>query len=837
MKSFLAKINNEDYSVALSSTFYKTKSASGVNFIIESSARGLTSNRVYYHCPKSPEIARGKYLICYRPSKFVSDRLDAFAIIDTDVFTKNLLAEFFDLKWKETFQKLSNKSQWIKEQLKQLLQLPSVEQKFKDILSFKTSFSANLINIALEHKVHESFVKEVAEGWLCEFREPDGSLFLNALSTVNLEKIMTENVLEAIGTDYELFLTSLVHIDRGIIVKKFKLDDFPLYANYADEERFILYLTKENINPSLQQVLNLKQLTLNKGFYEAKLLLSLFELKLEKLKVSPSQIISLLGNFQVELFESHVKSRSKISLKVLPPCAKALRYPNIQSSMHVCEGKVIPDRSKVQDDFYVICQRNKCSNSMICSLESTIFSNAKPHVEYPFYKLVFTLLNISPRLLHSDDQFGRILSAINRWNIILERLICTKCNSPLAISEHSRDSMGKMAVGTTYWHCPSVTCQQYAESIKISYCIDCRKVIDSRIDRHSCTPYNIRSYEKFYICSTCGACCSRHNGNAGICHDCGIEDAYSEMGNDNRTRATCRNCNAPVSLSPFGFKSIQQHKKNGGVFKEIKSISSGRCHLIAAVPNNKTGASQFWVQAMPWKEPVLYVFDLFECLRAGYIEPKMLAKYDKVYDLKVIEKMAGLGLQHPKYGTETTTTVLTKIFVQCISGEDYEAYHNKIINIINKYFERFNQQSLWAHYNTVEHPFILALYNLLAGGFSIDKAYLEQEIKNLENVRNRAMQRLLTLNIYHPDKISVSNYLYEKFSYPDAKGLLNLFERKGAKSLRQVDSVFAHLHQINKTERAANLGVKLLAQPTRIMPVYDAIGTVTGRCTSTTPNS
>ncbi|GGB73474.1 hypothetical protein GCM10011607_37410 [Shewanella inventionis] len=723
-------------------------------------------------------------------------------------------------------------------QFKAVFKQDLVEQQFKRAVLSKALLSCNLISFAFEHGVHEDFAKEVVVSWLCDFRNSSTSVFLAALSEASLKECITQPVLDVIGSDYDLFLSHFAHLDTSIIVENFNLDDLLLYANHATEAQYVYYLSSENRTLSLDQARHLKQLTQTKAFYEAKLLVSLYELKLEKRQVRSSQIVSLLGSFQTELFEQHAKSRTKIDLKVLPPCAKAIKHPFRQKAMSVCEGKVIPNKTNQEgeDNYYVLCRRVKCTDSEICTLKSQGYNSVEPHVEYPFYKLLIKFFGISPKILHSDDQFVRILSAVNRWNVILDQLICRCCESPLAISEHSRDSMGKMAVGTTYWHCADETCQQYAESIKISYCIDCRKVIDSRVDSRSCTPYNIRSYEKFYICSTCASCCSRHSGNAGICHNCGIENAYSGVTGDKRTRATCRACEAVVSISPFGFKAIQKHKTNGGVFKEIKSISTGKCHLIAAVPYEETGSSTVFIKTLQWETPILYVFDLFECLRAGHIEPKMLAKYDQVYDLKIIEKMAELGIQHPKYENEVSTTAFTKLFERCVSGEYDDTLQASIIDLIQRYFNNLSDNSLWAHYDKVEYPFILALHNLLAGGFSIDKAYIEHEIKKLEVDRNKSMQQLLSLNIYHPDKTGLISYLFDNFSYVDARGLLKLFERKGAKSLRDKDTAFEYFHQINKVERAANVSVKLLGQPNRIVPVYDSMGTVTGRCTSKSPN-
>lgn len=423
---------------------------------------------------------------------------------------------------------------------------------------------------------------------------------------------------------------------------------------------------------------------------------------------------------------------------------------------------------------------------------------------------------------------------MNRWNVILERLFCDCCEKPLSISEHSRDSMGKMAVGTTYWHCSNEVCEEYAKSVKISYCIDCRKVIDNRIDKRSCTPYNIRSYEKFYICNSCASCCKRHNGNAGICPNCGIEDAYRGVAKDRRTQAACRVCKHKVSISPFGFKAIENHKKAGGVFNSIRSITTGKCHLIAAIKDGNA-EPQFLAHSMPWDVPILYAYDLFECLKSGYIKLEMLSKYEQVYDLKVVDRMAWLGLNHSNYGSDSDSK-LVHLLKRSLAGESFQALQSQVIDELNRSFNRFHEHSLWPHYNNVEHRFVLALHNLLGIGIAINKPYIEIEIQSLEVERNKQMGRLLDSDVYHPDHLSVREYLTKNYGPIDTSTILNMFKSKGASSLLSVDPVFENLHRINKLERAARIATSLVGRQGHFIPEYDTLGTVTGRCTSKNPN-
>lgn len=1056
MQAFLPKLKTSDYSVVRSSEFRLTKSGNGYNFTIRSE-RDLSRSaffRVYFHCPNQTPLKAGDYLICYRKSWRVSDRLDAFAIIEEKAFIEGLPKEIGDARWRESFFHLSKESSWVKQQLQfhvfsklieayeqeqatpafkeelsvlagelelesfstvvaflegklncisdipesfdlkafesqlsaalksqlvkgieknfithlseaesyiereflkvevqsalisyasenpdRLGQLSDVTLKlvvasenfrpdvdtfkavwdeqalnkrsgltsalnnvllphfldelplskladyltldsikksvdarneaisllisklgsgsynqsilsakvqqalkqadtaiaFKEAIHSYSSNSVELIKLAYSSRLHLDEISHVVVDALIDHKASEAISFLKGLPDELVFSNISSEVVSRSGNDYLNFLEQFAYLETEKIIDKFDLELLPLFAIYASESHFIDYLCQQNraLSPEHQAVL--KQTAISKNFYEAKLLLALYEMKSTQRSVTPYQIVNVLGEFQTELFSYHAIEKTNIELKTFPPCAPAVeKYRPTQ--MSVCEGKLINERDPQpgKDDYYVLCKRRKCTDSKICPREENVPGKVAPHTEFPFYSLAQRLFGTSPRVLHSNDQIIRILSALNRWNEILERLFCQCCKSPLSISEHSRDSMGKMAVGTTYWHCAKANCREYAKSVKISCCRGCGKVIDNRVDMRSCTPYSIRSYEKFYICTSCASCCKRHDGSAGICPNCGIEDAYRSVTKDRRTQATCRNCNHQVSISPFDFEAIENHKKAGGVFDSIRSVTTGKCHLIAAI---KDGGSEpkFFAQTMPWDVPALYAYDLFECLKSGYIQPEMLSKYEQVYDLKVLDKMAWLGLDHSRYGS-TSESTLVQLIRRYLKGESFQSLQSRVIDGLNRIFNRCHEQSLWSHYNSVEHRFVLALNNLLGNGIAVDKSYIEAEIQSLEVERNKQMRKLLDSNVYHPDHLSIQEYLTKNFGPEDATALRHMFQFKGASSLRSVDPIFENLHRIDKIERSARIATGLVGRQGRFIPEYDTMGTVTGRCTSKSPN-
>lgn len=736
MQSFLPKLKNADFSVVRSSEFRLTKSGNGYNFTIRSERDRSRSAyfHVYFHCPNQAPLKAGNYLVCYRKSARVLDRLDAFAIIEEKTFIKELPQEIMDVRWRESFFHLSKESSWVKQQLQfhvhaKLIEAYEQEQatptfkgelsvlagglhlesfsnvvallegKLNSISDFPESFDFKAFESQLSEKLKSQLVKGIQNSFKTHLSEaesyidrkflkveaqsalikyvsetPDrlGELsdvalklvvssddfcpdinkfkvvwieqslnkrsgltsklnnellphFLDELpvsklvdflildssnksvearnkaisllitklgsgsynqstlsakvqqalkqadtaiafreaihsyssdateliklaysSRLHLDEIshvvvdalinykasvalsflkglpdelvlskISDDVVSKSGNDYLYFLEQFTYLETEKIIAKFDLELLPLFASYASESQFIEYLCQQNRVLAPETQVSLKRVANSKHFYEAKLLISLYELRSQQRVVTPYQIVNVVGEFQTELFNYHAIDKTKISLETFPPCARAVenyKYHVSQIQISVCEGKLIDARDPQpdEDDYYVLCKRSKCTDSKICAQRPSVHGKVAPHKEYSFYTLAQRLFGISPRALHSNDQFVRILSAMNRWNVILKRLFCNCCDKPLSISEHSRDSMGKMAVGTTYWHCSNDICEEYAKSVKISYCIECAKVIDNRVDTQSCTPYNIRSYEKFYICMSCASCCKRH---------------------------------------------------------------------------------------------------------------------------------------------------------------------------------------------------------------------------------------------------------------------------------------------------------------------------------------
>ncbi len=730
----------------------------------------------------------------------------------------------------------------------------SVNAHFKNIDNVKATLLCKLsdsIDLAPQ-------LKSAIRTLLMNFQSDASRCFLGAWRADLAVKYLDDSVREAISQNYSEFLDTFEE-GQEVLCDALPLEHLPLYAKYVTELRLNEYLQVHGEASSLEALSLLRVSAVENNYFESQLLIALFEQKLRQGGASVQRITALFDDFQKGLFEHHAKSRTRIELSILAVCQWLKKEQVISgdrfSKRSVCEGKlwfakVKDDNGKVTEEKEpkALCRRNDCTMCVFAGMENIDPFKGKPYQRQyvrlpraltftglPFYTMVHQLFGITAEHLHQHDAFVRMLSAINRWNEILEKLICRQCDNPLQIAEHAKGSIGHLAVGTTYWHCGSETCASYGESVKISYCIGCQKYIDSRDDQKSCTPYEIRSYKKFYICNDCGSCCSKHSGFAGICPHCGRDGAFTDIVQKGRTRAKCKHCNAVTNIGHFAFQVLQKHKASGGAFSYIRSLSKSPCHLAGAVTDG-AGNTHWLVADMPWQNQTLYIFDLYDSLRTKKITRQTLSKYNEVYDLKVIEKLALLGVDHSRYGVQKVKSPLEQLFKESIVEGSFQRNQNAIFDLVRRYFKTLHDTDVWPHYNNVEHKFTTALHALSEQGFNLSESDLKEELAKLERSRNQHVQKLSALKVFDTDKPSLINYLIDKFTLDEAELLVSQLERHGAKPLRNSDYSFEHLHCIEKTERAAPIVQKLLALPRNVKPHYQIVGTSTSRCTSRSPN-
>ena len=344
--------------------------------------------------------------------------------------------------------------------------------------------------------------------------------------------------------------------------------------------------------------------------------------------------------------------------------------------------------------------------------------------------------------------------------------------------------MGNMAVGATFWHCGNRECNEYCRSIKLVYCYGCGEEIDSRVNTVSCDPHEIKAYKKFYICGKCASCCKHHGGTTGRCPKCGTSDAFANVGFGNRTRANCRNdaCDAVVSLDNKSYKKLVP--ESGALNKVQQRLSSADSAIAAPSELILQGKKGLRLQNFNSRGKLLYVYDLFYCLDKGLIIPSKLSGYEFICDLKLIDRMTSLGLNHPKYKSGVENDSIESVLQLSLSSEFDNASFQKLSDWLARRFEVMRSESLWDHYKTVELPFTFALSSLLGKGIEIKPFDISNFIHDVLLARYIVVEELRTLGIDTPDKDAFLSYIEQQYSRQDAWVMRNALLRGDTKALR-----------------------------------------------------
>jgi len=599
------------------------------------------------------------------------------------------------------------------------------------------------------------------------------------------------------------------------LIEQASLSYLPAFLDYdINEKRLCHYL----VECSEQVDIAVLNAYIDKHHYcHAGLLLSVIGLWREGKVFSVDVFVDQIKEYQKALFTKHSRNRSKIDPYILSICpVHNHKYIRKQTC---CEGHLY--YSKPKEQWAVKCRTNTCD---VISNEQ--FSNAL------FYRLIGKLCNFTAGQLHQKEKFTRSIAALNRWNTILERLHCGDCNKPLSFSEHAKNSMGNMAIGATYWHCASKQCKQYCHSIKLSYCLGCNKVIDSRIDTQSCKPFEIKSFKKFYICNSCSSCCREHNGFSGRCGHCGKSNAYANDGKGNYSpQVTCKFCDKRVSINYSSFKQLTQ------LNSVLMEGNNNSCKLYYSASLHGGRTNELSESVLPWSGRTLYVYDLFSNLQNKNITFSMLSNFEQVYDVKILERIVDLGFYHKNYElTHPTDASFIGIFNSIIDDQSALNAQVKFQQKINYLFNTMNEQNLWAHYEQVEMPFLYALNDLLGDGIKIDNNEVTRLLKRSEVSRNILVEGLRNKGVEKPDNATFKTYIQRVYPEQYTPNLMKAIEVSDYKMFTEVSEEFSAMHKISKLERMGSLFKQVGHFQGAFIPDYQVIGAETGRCTSKYPN-
>ncbi|RLQ20279.1 hypothetical protein DWB85_18495 [Seongchinamella sediminis] len=396
-----------------------------------------------------------------------------------------------------------------------------------------------------------------------------------------------------------------------------------------------------------------------------------------------------------------------------------------------------------------------------------------------------------------------------------------------------------MAYSVTYWHCADTSCSEYARSVKLSHCqgSNCDKIIDSREDKHACNPWEVRSYKKMYFCSKCGSCCPSHANAKGYstCPGCGRADGYTSPP-DGSGRMTCIHCDHRIVVPWDRRESVRQgyvdQPDSRGEYDNAPGIST---QFVLPIQFLTPGTGGCMRLSRDTSGPVLYVYDLFACLKNGFV--KNLAGYQKIYDVMALEKLHYLGKFHPRYGHgESDSYGLLKHLANVSSQEMLEGLDSRVWKYLANLLQATEASGVLRHYEKLELPFTLALFSLVGAGIDVDRGSLLDMTSNIELERNKLVEPLREQGIDTPTRDSLREWLPYSDSPIDSSFVMDRIDHIDFKSVRHLDQVFDAFYRIEKLERMGAC-IKGISEYTgNFVPDYQVIGTNTLRCTSKKPN-
>lgn len=133
-----------------------------------------------------------------------------------------------------------------------------------------------------------------------------------------------------------------------------------------------------------------------------------------------------------------------------------------------------------------------------CAIKTHLNDEWQNYTLYDFCNILgFDLVEINKYGQFKTGGYNKLITLINRFNDLLERLYCRECGTLLYPTE-----INYSVYGATLFKCTKPNCPQYGIPIYLNRCYTnkCRGIIDSR-DGAKCP-------NGLVICSTCGTCCT-----------------------------------------------------------------------------------------------------------------------------------------------------------------------------------------------------------------------------------------------------------------------------------------------------------------------------------------
>lgn len=236
----------------------------------------------------------------------------------------------------------------------------------------------------------------------------------------------------------------------------------------------------------------------------------------------------------------------------------------------------------------------------------------------------------------------------------------------------------------------------------------------------------------------------------------------------------------------------------------------------------------------------LVVYDLYHT--ALSLPSFDFSKYNCIFDIYIIERLAYLGLYHKKYYGQNHK--IKSPIIQLIEqlrdpfNTDKELNVNTVRNILNYVGSIINELQInngWSHYLTIELPFALSLANVTRSGCTFDRDQADIFFHQSPTTRNIIVNELFNYGVEEATDSGLKKWCLQ---HSDANiNLIGSVYEDVIKYKKYADlhPVFKLYKLLDKLDRAHRF-LKNIDKKTALHPQYMTIGTETCRCTSKNPN-
>jgi cold shock CspA family protein len=217
------------------------------------------------------------------------------------------------------------------------------------------------------------------------------------------------------------------------------------------------------------------------------------------------------------------------------------RRREVPTGITFCEGRFANKKDTLLDKNFWWCSGQACFQH--CETEHlSLESNYNELTLLDFLKIF--AINVDENSSYGffpNGKYYHLISQINRFNRLLERMYCRECDEILFPIKSSNFA----AYTVVRFSCQNEKCGEHGKEVYLNHCLDgkCNSIIDSRISK--------QCDNGLYICERCGGCCSHEmltrrienlRTNGGTIHQHLIEAVDEKKGHKEKNEYFCYKC-------------------------------------------------------------------------------------------------------------------------------------------------------------------------------------------------------------------------------------------------------------------------------------------------------